>query len=149
MDENGSCGQLVLVITFKTILLVDENGSFGQFVLVLTFKTILLVDKKWLLWTSSLVFKKDGTFFCKFCDFRSKLRFSMKNHMENHIKGLVFKCDKCSLAFGLKSDLNMHKKSEHPDYTCECDEKFNSPYLFQRHRKEQHTTFKCDECEFK
>ena len=52
--------------------------------------------------------EKDGTFFCKFCDFRSKLRFSMKNHMENHIKGLVFKCDKCSKVFGTKKQLEVH-----------------------------------------
>ena len=52
--------------------------------------------------------EKDGTFFCKFCIFSSKLRFSMKNHMENHIKGLLFKCDKCSKVFGTKKQLEVH-----------------------------------------
>ena len=52
--------------------------------------------------------EKQGTFLCKFCDFSSRLRFSMKNHVESHIKGFEFKCDKCLKVFGTKKQLNVH-----------------------------------------
>jgi len=55
----------------------------------------------------------DGTFSCNLCGQKSRLKQTLKFHIETHIQGLIFFCKKCPKTFSTQATLKNHKFNFH------------------------------------
>lgn len=62
---------------------------------------------------------RDFTFFCQFCDYKSRKKALLKVHMVKHTQEKNYLCDICHKKFSQKSTLNVHKNT-HSDTACPC-----------------------------
>ena len=75
--------------------------------------------------------RREKTYSCDQCDFKSAWQSSLVKHKEGMHEGLIFPCDKCNYTANRKSNLRYHKKSEHVPI------------------KYEDLAFPCDKCNFK
>merc|ERR1719397_1201979 len=54
-------------------------------------------------------------FQCNKCDYKTKRRYEMKNHIAANHFGMRFKCDQCDYEGKRKDKLTNHLKTKHPD----------------------------------
>lgn len=57
--------------------------------------------------------KIDGEYKCTFCKARKKHISTLKYHMETHLEGLQYKCDKCSQVAKSRLSLYQHQRMKH------------------------------------
>ena len=73
-------------------------------------------------------------FQCNRCDYKTKRRYEMKNHIAANHFGVRFKCDQCDYEGKRKDKLNAHKKRIHEG--------------IKTVKKLSLETFPCDQCEY-
>ena len=56
---------------------------------------------------------QDGLYRCTLCGKTGKLSRNVKTHIEIHIEGLEFPCDKCKKIFRSRNSLNFHNHTNH------------------------------------
>ena len=100
---------------------------------------------------------KDTNFPCSYCEFTSKYRKSISNHIKAiHEKRRDFKCSLCDYATYLRKDLSKHTKAVHEkikDIVCEqCDYRCSEKGDLTHHVKIVHKgirEYECNQCEKK
>ena len=94
---------------------------------------------------------KTTEYFCEFCDYKSKLKYSVKSHTQSiHENKRSYACDKCNYIAKRKDHVRTHIKTVHdiPKYVCDiCNHKFSLPCSLKKHRL-THTglKFPCNHC---
>ena len=64
--------------------------------------------------TMNVIQKEDGMYGCDTCDFQSKMKWNVKNHIKRvHQKQRDFHCDHCDYTCFSSSDFMKHNKSMH------------------------------------
>ncbi|XP_077576776.1 zinc finger protein ZFAT [Stigmatopora nigra] len=86
---------------------------------------------------------------CNICDYATRSRYNLKNHMNRHVSESSFICDLCSKKFKSKLSLKNHRMShtnQGKKLKCsECDFSSGFKAALCRHM-EQHATFKPFHC---
>ena len=85
--------------------------------------------------------KQDKRYPCKQCNYISKLRNNLDQHVKSIHKGVVYPCDQCNLISSNPNNLRQHKKSVHEKvkYLCDkCSFKATRPGYLRKHIKEVH-----------
>ena len=57
--------------------------------------------------------REDGVYCCRVCNYRSKDKTRVTNHIETHIEGLSYSCSVCQKTFRSKDCLRKHKSNVH------------------------------------
>lgn len=57
----------------------------------------------------SMFEKENDGYFCKHCEYRSKVKQHMKDHVERHIEGLEYPCNSCDRILRSSNSLRDHK----------------------------------------
>ena len=57
--------------------------------------------------------REDGGHYCRVCNYRSKDKTRVTNHIETHIEGLSYSCSVCDKTFRSRNSLNVHKSTFH------------------------------------
>ena len=83
------------------------RSGYGEKVVSLTDMTEL--DEK----IQQLMEKIDGISHCKACDYSSRNRTHVKEHVERHIEGLSYPCQFCDKTFRSRNTLRVHYHSYH------------------------------------
>ena len=83
------------------------RSGYGEKVVSLTDMTEL--DEK----IQQLMEKIDGIFHCKACNYSSRNKTHVKEHVERHIEGLSFSCQFCDKTFRSRNTLRVHYHSYH------------------------------------
>ena len=83
------------------------RSGYGEKVVSLTDMTEL--DEK----IQQLMEKIDGIFHCKACNYSSRNRTHVKEHVERHIEGLSYPCQFCDKTFRSRNSLRVHYHSYH------------------------------------
>jgi len=73
-------------------------------------------------------------FQCNRCDYKTKRRYEMKNHIAANHFGVRFKCDQCDYEGKRKDKLNAHKKRIHEG--------------IKTVKKQSSETYPCDQCDY-
>ena len=93
----------------------------------------------------------DTNFPCAYCDFKSKWKCSVRQHIKAvHEKRRDHKCSLCDYAAGTRQTLSYHTKEVHEkikDLECpHCDMKFCQPSMLNRHVKVVHKGIRESKC---
>ena len=57
--------------------------------------------------------KVNGEFQCTFCKAKKKHISTLKLHMETHLDGLQYSCDKCDIVIKSRISLYQHQRLKH------------------------------------
>jgi hypothetical protein len=75
--------------------------------LLLSMREIVIVDR-----VSNLQISLNNEYKCKYCNnYSTKFKWSIKRHIESHLKVYIHKCDKCPYQSNERCHLDRHKKS--------------------------------------
>ena len=74
---------------------------------------------------------------CKYCDKEFGNKLEVTEHLKNHIKEEIIKCDFCPFKHRNQTDLHNHKLSKH-NWCKYCDEEFGNKLEVSEHLKEIH-----------
>lgn len=91
-------------------------------------------------------------FKCPFCNYKSKNKTSVKQHIRTHTKEKPFKCGVCQKAFSQKAGVQQHMRShsEVKPWKCQyCDSSFKAQNTLLTHISMTHKKlkpYKCREC---
>lgn len=86
-------------------------------------------------------------FYCKYCNFSSKSKRNLENHIYNRHprpgnKASLFKCMKCAKTYRYKENLWRHQRYEcgiEPQFQCSlCEQRFNQKSNLTRHILRRH-----------
>lgn len=89
---------------------------------------------------------------CPTCQKQFPNRRSLSRHMQIHVVGLPFKCDRCDRSYKLKSSLSLHSRCHRDDvepFVCDlCGKSFLRAHGLQSHQLTHSTElpFACDLC---
>ena len=57
--------------------------------------------------------REDGMYYCLYCEKENWHRGHMKNHVESHMEGLSYSCEKCGKIFGSRNSIQSHNSQVH------------------------------------
>ncbi|EFA08201.1 zinc finger protein 142 [Tribolium castaneum] len=114
------------------------------------------VGKTYILLKVHLNYKHSEWLKCDLCEFKTKSKRKLTNHLiKVHEMGFN-RCDQCPYKGATGSDLRVHQEKEHSEYPCpHCDFKSKYKSGVSRHCFYKHTSFdeikwlECDKCPFK
>ncbi|XP_039287911.1 zinc finger protein 546 [Nilaparvata lugens] len=81
--------------------------------------------------------KKTVVLSCDQCDYKTSLKYKLKDHMNTHLNNKRFVCEKCGNVFGSRNQLTEHLNYIHSDernFSCEkCGQTFKAVNVLNRH----------------
>ena len=87
------------------------------------------------------------------CDYKTKYKLNLEQHIETAHTKVEHKCDQCDYKFTRRDNLRQHVKAVHEgiNHQCEyCSHKASTPNNLRQHVKSVHAGIKyCDYCNYK
>lgn len=82
---------------------------------------------------------------CEHCEYKTRLKVNIRNHMVKHTKQKPFTCDVCDAQFSWNSALYVHKKNQHGNSVRPLTLR---DFVLSEMAVEEEKRYKCEHCEY-